>query len=106
MSLEKQYAELVCGLGRVDCGCRMLGCDRGGPFCYLEDGWFGPRVRARSDVEELVPNCAWIRFPGDRATGVGGIMRFNVVRMGVYVMLVYMTAMIAWPVIAQFIPNR
>ena len=99
----KLYAKRVCGFGNADSLCPLFGYDHRGPFCKLVDDDFGPAIRAREDLESTVPNCAWIRMSGDEATGTSTILQFNIMRLGVYVVLVYMVLMFTAAGIAPFI---
>lgn len=99
----KLYARRVCGYGNVEGLCPLLGYDHRGPFCKLADEDFGPAVRAREDIVTMVPNCAWIRMSGDEAAGTSAILQFNIMRLGAYVVLVYMALMFTAAGIAPFI---
>ncbi len=97
------YAVRVCGYGDADRLCPLLGCDHGGPFCKLVDDDFGPAIRARGDIESMVPNCVWIRMSGDEAAGASAILQFNIMRLGAYVVLVFMVLVYAAAGIAPFV---
>jgi hypothetical protein len=99
----KLYARRVCGYGNADGLCPLLGCDHAGTFCKLVDDDFAPAIRAREDVTSLIPNCAWIRMSGDESVGTSAILQFNVMRLGVYVVLVYMVLMFMAASVAPFI---